>query len=93
MIVSLALLIILILLLSGSIYILFRNDKVFKFCRTLIEYSYEYSIRRVNELNFDYEDPYDWFACKHTYDRMLFSFKPLKLEYWFTKEELEEIKK
>lgn len=28
---------------------------------------------------------------KHSYEDMLFSFKPLKLKYWFTEEELRGI--
>lgn len=30
---------------------------------------------------------------RYTYDEMFFSFKPLKLEYWFTKEEVKSLLK
>lgn len=39
------------------------------------------------------KDAYIWFSDKWTFDRMLYSFKPLKLEYWFTEEEIREIKR
>lgn len=32
-------------------------------------------------------------VCDMSYERMLFSFKPLKLRYWFTPEEIEFLKK
>lgn len=64
-----------------SIYVLIRNAKVYKFRSYLINLIYD----KVDVNNF-------WSARrlldKHTYRKMLYSFKPLKMEYWFTVEEL-----
>lgn len=34
---------------------------------------------------------WEWFLGKYTYDDMMFSFKRLRLESWYTKEEIAEI--
>lgn len=34
---------------------------------------------------------YDWFMDKYTYEQMLYSFKPLKIESWYTEEEIKRI--
>lgn len=64
-----------------SMYVLIRNAKVYKFRSYLINLIYN----NVDVNNF-------WTARKlfdkHTYEKMLYSFKPLKMEYWFTEEEL-----
>lgn len=64
-----------------SIYLLNRNSKVYKF-RSYITIKFIYKVNANNR----------WNAMrlldKHTYEKMLFSLKPLKMEYWFTKEEL-----
>lgn len=48
-----------------------------------------------SELEFIKEEPCktmhkEWnkICDRHSYNKMLFSFKPLKLEHWFTKEEI-----
>lgn len=84
-------LIILLVLLTCSFWIWYRNNKVYTFYCYIGVLSYEYNIRRINENSLEYKDAFIWFADKHTYDSMVLSFKPLKLEYWYTKEELEEI--
>ena len=38
-------------------------------------------------------EKYDFIYHKHSYGKMLYSFKPLKLEKWFTKEEIELLNK
>lgn len=73
------------------LYILNRNNKVAAFRGKLIDMSSEYNKRRINEHDFDYKCAYEWFLNKYTYKRMLYSFKPLKLEAWFTEEEIKEI--
>ena len=63
-----------------SMYVLIRNEKVYKFRHHLI--------------NLIYEDVSSSFwekrklLSKHTYNNMLYSLKPLKMEYWFTDDEL-----
>ena len=50
--------------------------------------SYNYDMRNIHT---DSDSAFDWFADKHSYLRLLFSFKPLTLECWFTKDELRKI--
>ena len=59
------------------IYLLIRNEMVYKFMMRLIDIDYKY---RTNLHN------------KYTYNQMLFSFKRLKLTSWFTEEELKDVK-
>ena len=80
-----------LVLLACSFWIWHRNNKVYTFCCDMSILAYKYNIRRTNENNLEYKDAFIWFAGKHTYDSMVLSFKPLKLEYWYTKEEIEEI--
>jgi hypothetical protein len=47
------------------------------------EYLYRHADSNINDV--------DWFVDKHTDKKLLFSIKPLKLEYWYTKEELDKI--
>lgn len=80
------------IILVVSLYFLYRNDKAHKFSRELIQMSYDYNIRRIDENPMgDYDDAFEWFANKYSYEKLLFSFMPLKLEYWFTQEELDKI--
>ena len=64
-----------------SMYVIIRNAKVHKFRLYLINLIYD----KVDAVNFwDARRLFD----KHTYRKMLYSFKPLKMEYWFTDDEL-----
>lgn len=77
-----------------SIYISTRNFKVRSFRLLLIEMSYGYELHRLRESgkrSGDEEDAFDWFLNKYSYEDMLFSCKPLRLEKWYTEEELTEI--
>lgn len=70
---------ILLFALIVSFYLLARNERVCAFWLYILD------------LN-----PNKILACiklteKYSYDRMLFSFKPLRLECWFTEEELRTI--
>lgn len=83
-------------LLFLSTYMLRRNEEVKVFCFFLIDKAYEYEIRRLKEYvesgeECTEENAFDWFANKHSYEDYLYSFKPLKLESWFTEDELKEI--
>lgn len=75
-----------------SLYLLHRNDSVYKFRRYIIERVFEAKIRAINKGVF-YLDEYDDIYDKYSYDDMLYSFKPLKLEYWFTQEEIDLMNK
>lgn len=71
-----------------GIYLLFRNNKVYKFRTRIIDLeTYKYLAEKSYERN-----PYE-LHDRYTYAEMIFSFKPLKLENWFTKEEVESLLK
>lgn len=73
---------------SYGIYLLFRNNKVYKFRTRIIDLeTYKYLAEKSYEKN-----PYE-LHDRYTYAEMLYSFKPLKLEDWFTKEEVESLLK
>lgn len=83
-------------LLFLSTYMIRRNEKVKDFCFSLVDMAYEYEVRRLKEYAESGEErkeknAYDWFANKRSYEDYLYSLKPLKLEAWFTEEELKEI--
>lgn len=85
-----------IVLLFFSTYMLCRNEKVKDFCLSLVDMAYEYEIRRLKEYSEcdkkrTEENAFDWFVDKYSYKNFLYSFKPLKLESWFTEEEIKEI--
>lgn len=82
--------------LAAITYLGFRNFKVRDFYTSLIDMSCMYEMRRLGDLKeFGTErqtkSAFDWFAGKYSYEQFLYSLKPLKLEYWFTEEELKEI--
>ena len=102
MIVNLILLIVLILIVL-RFYILYRNNKVYCFSIGLNGLLLDELKRILNtyknddEFNED-ENNYNYIKekiysllNKHSYEKYLFSFKPLKLEKWFNEEELEFI--
>lgn len=77
-----------LLVLDG--YMLARNFYVNKFRIKIIALCREHNLRRLEE-SLDYDCAYDWFFDKYSYSKMLFSFKPLKLKYWYTEEEIERL--
>lgn len=62
-------------------YLLLRNGKVYDFRTKIIESANLANYREVKKLH-----------DKYSYEKMLFSFKPLKLEAWFTEEEIKILK-
>lgn len=62
-------------------YLLFRNGKVYDFRIKFIKIANLANYKEVIKL-------YD----KYSYEEMLYSFKPLKLEAWFTEEEIKILK-
>jgi hypothetical protein len=96
-------LLILLILAIFCLYLLDRNIKVYSFNKGLSTFFFD-ELRRIldtykndNEFHKD-ENNYNYIRekmysllDKHSYNEYLFSFKTLKLEKWFTKEELEFI--
>lgn len=73
-------------------FFVFRNFLVYEFQMALLSMAYNYNNRRLQSGILDFEDAIDWFFDKHSYSSMVFSFKPLKLEYWYSEEELKRIR-
>lgn len=66
-------------------YRLYRNDKVYEFRYKILDLESERHSEAIRQgLFFKRLNLID----KHSYDDMLRSFKPLKLENWFTEEEI-----
>lgn len=76
---------------TAQIYLSKRNDEVCYFLMKLILMAYDYNVRRVNEGDLNYKCAYNWFFSKYSYEELLYSVKPLELQYWFTEEEIKEI--
>jgi len=71
-----------------------RTQKVYQFRNYITDLCYSKSIKDLDNLGVNnYESAYEWFYHKKvpSYDEMLFSFKPLKLENWFDKEDIERL--
>lgn len=95
------LIVILVAILVAAFYLLLRNDKVCDFqieishkcCDVLINFLESLKDdEEFNERYGEYEQlkmKKDEILPKHSYASMLFSLKPLKLEHWFTNEEVE----
>lgn len=98
--INLILLILLILLVFGC-YFLYRNNRVYYFKIGLNHFLFNELDRILNTYKDDNEFHKDennyhnirkktyFLLMKHSYNEYLFSFKSLKLEKWFSKEELE----
>lgn len=82
-------LIMLIIAFWGWVYILIRNHKVYKFRIYITDLIYSKACDMIND-GASYKDTSClWNMIKDiSYDEMLYSFKPLKMEYWFTDDEL-----
>jgi hypothetical protein len=97
-------LIVLVILLVFLLYFLNRNNKVFRFSVGLNHFLLNELLRILNTYKNDgefYEDENNYHNIrektyslldKHSYNEYLCSFKSLKLEKWFTEEELEFMK-
>lgn len=73
------------------VFMLARNSEVLYLRLDIIKLAASYDIRHKLLKDTEYEDAFEWFVKKYTYNNMLYSFKPLKLEYWYSKEELDKI--
>ena len=89
-IIRIIVLIILIALLLLNIYIMIRNSRVYPFRMSVLENIDSEVTKRIKQDAITIKEISQMFGILNTvsYAKMLFSFKPLKVEYWFTKEEL-----
>lgn len=77
---------------GASCYVLWRNNRTCAFQQELLNMASESARKAIYEYRFcEWEKPYS-VLDKHTYESMLYSFKPLKLEAWFTEEEIKILK-
>jgi hypothetical protein len=67
-----------------------RNDKVFKFRTKMIDITFKISMENIN--NGNYNDYHYLYNNLGSYEKMMFSFKPLKPEYWLSEEDYLKIK-
>ena len=103
--VKVILFIFVIILLSLALFIALRNNKTLRFSLMYADASFgaiENFLKSIHddqelaERNQEYEDlkkMHNQILYKHSYNEILFSFKPFKLESWFTPEEVEFIKR
>lgn len=89
------------LLLIGCIYIGIRNNKVYEFVTTLNDMGYTICTNYLNSIEQvtkerieEYERLYNlWNSIINiSYNKMVFSFKPLKFKYWLTEKQIEFLK-
>lgn len=80
-IVDIVLISIVIVLFIPVLFILFRNNKVAQFRRDIIEEDYKNTMERIDTGDFS-DTSFRQYEKLPSYDRMLFSFKPLKKKYW-----------
>lgn len=80
----------------GTIYLFIltsRVTRVAEFAKMCNNLTFEWNIRHLPEIKRSEEkDAHEWFLNKVSdYDALLFSWKPLKLETFFTQEEITKI--
>jgi len=103
--IGIILFIFVIILLSLALFIALRNNKTLLFSLMYANASFgaiENFLKSIHddqelaERNQEYEElkkMHNQILYKHSYNEILFSFKPFKLESWFTPEEIEFIKR
>ena len=77
-----------------GVYLLMRNDKVCEFRQKVIKLCHERNLVEIYNLSPNRINCWQLFYNKlPSYESMLHSFKPLKLETYFTEEEIRELTK
>lgn len=79
-----------IALLLLSICFLIRNSRVYTFRMSVLKDIDSEVTKRIDQNAITSEEISQIYGilCEVSYTKMLYSFKPLKVEYWFTEEEL-----
>jgi len=73
-----------------GIALLIRNERVCNFRLECNKLCFDYNIRHKTKALSD-ECAWTWFFGKYEYNDFMKSFKPLKLENWYTQELIEKI--
>jgi hypothetical protein len=86
-------LLIFIIVLGISLFVLFRNKKVYTFRLKLIDMCGNYNMRHIDDYKINTDtDAFTWLYRKlPSYNKMLFSFKSLKIESYITEEHYEKL--
>ena len=87
MVVIVFIIILLLFALITCDYLQYRERKVREFRSMINELCIQYMLRHPFCETYEM----DLFYNKYTFKQMLFNIKPLKLKYWYTKEELDKI--
>lgn len=74
-----------VLISSICVFLLIRTTQVCRFGEDIIDKACDFPIDDHYEENMAFAES---IIYKHSYNEMLFSFKPLKLEYWFDENEI-----
>jgi hypothetical protein len=84
---------IILLSLLYSAYILVRNPYVHRFVMARNAFVYAWCIRHLYEIGRgEEESAYDWFPMEDpSYAKLLHSFKPLRMEAWYSEELLTKL--
>lgn len=73
-------------------YLLIRNEKVSRFRVGLIDLADKGCEKLINDLGCEYFlRPYDIYNSV-SYEKMLYSTKPLRIDVWYTEEEIKQMK-
>lgn len=76
---------------ANTLFLVFRNEKTARFREDILDMIYVATLKRISDDRSDWHKLYD-LIDKHSYNRMLYSFKPFKLEAWFTDAEIKMLK-
>lgn len=82
--------ILLILLLLLTIWFSIRNESVFKFRNKILDACFLVTAKGIRSGEFN--DCHYIYANMGSYDKMFYSFKPLKPKYWVSEEDYLKIK-
>lgn len=81
-------------LLFGWVYLMNRSFKVVNFITRINGLCYDWAQKRLVDIALNNEkSPYDWFyrAKVPSYWKLLFSFRPLTMDEWFDKKDLQKL--
>lgn len=81
----------LIIIIFLCIFISYRNDEVFQFRHKIFKMAWDATEKRILRNEINVRIPYELYN-KYSENDMLYSFKPLILEAWYTKEEIKLLK-
>ena len=74
-----------IVLLAFTIWYSIRNDRVYRFRTKMIDITFHLGVESIN--NGNYSDYYYLYNKLPSYGYMMWSFKPLKPQYWLNEED------